>query len=79
MQKARGQFPGAGAIGAVDCCEADNVPVICPTCQIFLKAAFGASPEPIGHLRICLIDIAKPRMLRGIFPPVISLRHPRNL
>ena len=39
MQKARGQFPGAGAIGAVDCCEADNVPVICPTCQIFLEAA----------------------------------------
>jgi hypothetical protein len=36
-QKTRGRFPGAGAIGAVNCCEDDNVPVICPTCQIFLK------------------------------------------
>jgi hypothetical protein len=39
MQKARSRFPGAGSIGAVNCCEADNVPVICPTCQIFLRAA----------------------------------------
>jgi hypothetical protein len=39
IQKARGRFPGAGSI--VNCCDADNVPVICPTCQIFLKAAAG--------------------------------------
>jgi hypothetical protein len=38
-QKARGRFPGAGAIVSVNCCEADNVPVICPTCQIFPTAA----------------------------------------
>jgi hypothetical protein len=39
MQKARGRFPGAGSIGAVNCCEDDNVPVICPTCQTILGAA----------------------------------------
>jgi hypothetical protein len=39
MQKARGRFPGAGSIVAVNSCETDNVPVICPTCQIFLSPA----------------------------------------
>jgi hypothetical protein len=31
--------PGAGSIVALNSCDADNVPVICPTCQIF--------PEPL--------------------------------
>lgn len=31
-EKARGRFPGAGFLNS---CDDANMPVICPTCQIF--------------------------------------------
>jgi hypothetical protein len=37
IQKARGRFPGAGSIVALNSCDDDNVPVICPTCQFYRR------------------------------------------
>jgi hypothetical protein len=37
IQKARDRFPGAGSIVALNSCDGDNVPVICPTCQFLCE------------------------------------------
>ena len=39
IEKARGQFPGAGFENS---CDDDDMPVICPTCQIFCVAVASA-------------------------------------
>jgi hypothetical protein len=45
IEKARGRFPGAGF---KKCCDDGAMPVICPTCQIFLwsrRSRAGASTQ----------------------------------
>jgi hypothetical protein len=47
-EKARDRFPGAGCC---DFCDDEQMPVICPTCQLLFKArqTIGACDRNIDH------------------------------
>jgi hypothetical protein len=69
MQKTRGRFPGAGFCNS---CDDEDMSVICPTCQTFLKTAADLAADASSQTPAPVARIFRRRPLRQVLRPAAA-------